>query len=198
MSLPRSKHLALSTAMFFALAGFTQRASAHGDVDEPVHVAGPVSSEPEGPQDELAPTPGEPPPHGYHLDRRPRRDVAVGGLGLAIAGYVPAVLTSIDCAIAACRGTHAGWELALAVPIAGPLVYVPARCLSGDKNCVIGAAFWIADAAVQTLGVVLYLYGSHERDVWVRDGSASRAPAVHVSPRVLGDRSWGLGATLVW
>ena len=180
--------LALVTfAAVVSSSGYAGRAHAHGNADEPVreHLSGAEKAD-----DDLPYVAGEKPPPGYHYEKGPRRGALLGGAIIFAIGYVPAVGLALDCLGTECRGAGKGkgWETALAIPVAGPIVYAIGRCGGDhDQSCYFGTAAWILDAAAQLGGLALFLHGARTREIWIRDDVA-----VTIAPTTYGGRGGGL------
>jgi hypothetical protein len=137
---------------------------------------------------------GQPVPAGYHVEHRTRYGLAISGLALFAAFYIPT-------AGAAYYDSRDGTPLYV-VPVLGPLLAIPKKtgnncdpdtnehCLGITFDEVIIVAF-IADAVVQAAGLVTAWRGFAGRDLLVRD-DASRATLV---PGPIGGRGYGAWLT---
>jgi hypothetical protein len=111
-------------------------------------------------------------PAGYHVEHRTRYGLAISGIALFAAVYLPT-------AAAAWVDGRDGTPLYV-VPVLGPLFAIPGKtadepCYQDDHFRGCGAfdgiitAFLIADAVVQAAGVGMALWGLAGRDLLVRD-----------------------------
>lgn len=184
--------LLVASAMTFGIMAMIapQRASAHGAADEPTREHGTGA---QAVDDDLPYIAGEPPPKGYHYEKGPRRGAMLAGAVFFAAGYAPAVALAGVCLGTECRGASPGkgWETALAIPVAGPIVYAAGRCAGDhDRSCYYGTAAWILDAALQAGGLALFLHGTRTREIWIRDEvSLALAPSTYAAG--------GLGLTVI-
>ena len=162
----------VSVAVAVFMSAYPRRVSAHGNADEPVREHPNAKTETD---DDLPYVAGEKPPAGYHYEKGPRRGAMIGGAVFFAIGYVPAVGLALDCLGTECRGAAKGkgWETALAIPVAGPVVYAIGRCGGDhDQSCYFGTAAWILDTAAQLGGLALFLHGTRTREIWIRDDVA--------------------------
>jgi hypothetical protein len=187
MTCKRGPFFGAAVLLTIVAATCADRARAHGDVDEPTHSH---LHGAEGPPDDLPYVSGQPAPKGYHYENGPRRGAMIGGAVFFGIGYLPALGLAGACLGTECRGAAPGkgWETALAIPVAGPIVYAAGRCAGDhDRSCYFGTAAWILDTALQAGGIALFLHGQRKREIWIRDEAS-----VAVVPSTVGGRGLGL------
>jgi hypothetical protein len=137
---------------------------------------------------QLAYDPEQPIPAGHHVEHRTRYGLAISGIALFGAVYLPT---------AAFAGEG---SLLLVVPVLGPLLAIPTQtadnCPGGEYDyCFfsdeIVTGFLIADAVVQAAGVVMALGGLAGRDLLIRD----QAPRTALLPGPIGGAGYGAWLT---
>jgi hypothetical protein len=130
----------------------------------------------------------QPIPAGYHVERRTRWGLAVSGIAMFAAVYIPT-------AAAAWYDTHDGTPLYV-VPVFGPLLAIPKKtaddCVEGDHNPCIDfdefiIAFFVADAVIQATSLVLTWRGFAGRDMLVRND----VPRATLLPGPIGNGGYG-------
>jgi hypothetical protein len=140
---------------------------------------------------QLAYDPKQPVPAGYHVEHRTRYGLAISGIALFAAVYVPT-------AAAAWYDSGDGTPLYV-VPVLGPLFAIRTKTGNCDQNDEYGSCDWddfvtaflIADAVVQAAGVVMALGGFAGRNLLIRD----QAPRAAVLPGPIGGAGYGAWLT---
>ena len=139
--------------------------------------------------------PEQPIPAGYHVEHRTRYGLAISGLALFAAVYLPT-------AAAAWYDTGERTPFYV-VPVLGPLLAIPTKrgetCVPSDtSDCSVDAAFdnvvtavFIADAIVQGVGLLLAWRGLAGRDLLIRD----QAPRTALLPGPIGGGGYGAWLT---
>ena len=131
--------------------------------------------------------PEQPIPAGYHVEHRTRYGLAISGIALFGAVYVPT-------AAAAWYDSGDGTPLYV-VPVLGPLFAISTKTGNCDPNDEYSSCDWddfvtaflIADAVVQAAGVGLALWGFAGRDLLIRDP----APRAALLPGPIGGGGYG-------
>jgi len=137
----------------------------------------------------LAYDPEQPIPAGYHVEHRTRYGLAISGIALFAAVYLPTAAFASE------------GSLLLVVPVLGPLFAIPEEtadnCQGGVEygGCFLSdeilTAFLIADAVVQAAGVVMAWRGLAGRDLLIRD----QAPRTALLPGPIGGGGYGAWLT---
>jgi hypothetical protein len=133
----------------------------------------------------------QPIPAGYHVEHRTRYGLAISGIALFAATYVPT-------AAAAWYDSGDGTPLYV-VPVLGPLFAIPTKTGNCDPNDEYSSCDWddfvtaflIADAVVQAAGVVMALGGFAGRDLLIRD----QVPRTALLPGPIGGGGYGAWLT---
>jgi len=144
---------------------------------------------------QLAYDPEQPVPAGYHVEHRTRYGLAISGIALFAALYLPT-------AAAAWYDARDGTPLYV-VPVLGPLFAIPTKtadepcipdshfaCGAGDFDEVV-TVFLIADAVVQAAGIVMAWRGLAGRDLLIRD----QTPRTALLPGPIGGGGHGAWLT---
>jgi hypothetical protein len=141
---------------------------------------------------QLAYDPDQPIPAGYHIEHRTRYGLAISGIALFAAVYLPT-------AAAAWYDSRDGTPLYV-VPVLGPLFAIPTKTAdtcNPDDHFGCGAfdgiitAVLVADAVVQAAGVVMAWRGLAGRDLLIRD----QAPRAALLPGPIGGAGYGAWLT---
>jgi hypothetical protein len=140
--------------------------------------------------------PGQPVPLGYHVERKMRLGLVIGGSVLFAAAYLP--LAIIGGAYAASTGYPAA--ATSAIPVAGPSYFIYSVLKppnGGDDSCACGVLVLplVLDALVQAGGLAMMTVGLVGKPALVRGARVTTPTIVPMPLRFANGAGLGIAGT---